>query len=189
MGLFDVVCDVGKNVWDRYTDPLTNFKLSRNSFIDNVFKDHVKPEDGSVVLCDLTVIPGLNLVEMNFEHTGIYVGYNEIIHRDGDGYLERVSPKKFIERLGGLNAAMSIYVACRGEKAIRDPIASGRATRALHDPRQAGYDLLGRNCHHFTRYCVTGKTSCSGLDFTFGSLQILLKERYRLDCWRVWDFE
>lgn len=189
MGLFDVVCDVGKNVWDRYTDPLTNFKLSRNSFIDNVFKDHVKPEDGSVVLCDLTVIPGLNLVEMNFEHTGIYVGYNEIIHRDGDGYLERVSPKKFIERLGGLNAALSIYVACRGEKAIRDPIASGRATRALHDPRQAGYDLLDRNCHHFTRYCVTGKTSCSGLDFTFGSLQILLKERYRLDCWRVWDFE
>lgn len=189
MGIFDVVCDVGKKLWDDCTDPVTNFCLYRNSFIDNVFKDHVTPGYGSVVLCDLSPVPGSTMLDLNFEHTGIYVGCNEIIHRDGDGYLDRVSPKKFIERLGGFNVAMSIYVACRGEKAIMDLLVSGRAERALHDPRQEGYHLLEKNCHHFTRYCITGKHSCSGLDHTFGSLQILLKDRYGLDCWRVWDFE
>ena len=91
---------------------------SRNSFIDNVFRDMVKPKVGSVVMCDLRnlkhqAIAGLIAVATGgvatgaarlalpaLEHSGIYGGGGTIIHRtgDGDGFIEAVDPKKFLAR-------------------------------------------------------------------------------------------
>ncbi|MBD5608542.1 MAG: hypothetical protein HDQ93_06810, partial [Desulfovibrio sp.] len=50
-----------------------------NSLLDNVFRDDVTPSLGSVIHCDLSPILGLSLLNLNAEHTGIYIGNNQII--------------------------------------------------------------------------------------------------------------
>ncbi len=58
--------------------PAINFA---ESFIDNVFRDKVdEPAIGSVVYCDL--VAGFA------DHSGIYIGNNEIVHLNGDGWVE-----------------------------------------------------------------------------------------------------
>jgi len=52
-------------------------------FVDYVFRDHVRPKIGSVVYCDLWMV----------EHSGIYIGNNRIVHLDGSGKIEIVTPK------------------------------------------------------------------------------------------------
>ncbi|HNW16697.1 MAG TPA: hypothetical protein PKM15_08340, partial [bacterium] len=65
------------------------------SFVDNVLRDCVYPVKGSVVYCDLAF--------GSAEHSGIYIGNNEIVHLDGSGNVEIVDPKEFLNRLDGFN--------------------------------------------------------------------------------------
>lgn len=150
-----------------------------SSFIDNVFRDDVTPVVGSVLVCDLTPFA---------DHSGIYIGNGKIVHRSGNGYLEVVSPAAFLDRLDGLNTAISIYVACRNHSPIGSKSIARRAEKALSDHDFLGYDLLNKNCHHFTRYCLTGNTDMWGLDFTFTSLEALLESDFGLNNWRVWKY-
>lgn len=160
-----------------------------NSFIDNVFRDTVKPKLGSVVHCDLSRIPIIGELGLKAEHTGIYVGDGMIIHRDGDGYLDKVTPRQFLNRLDGNNYAISVYVACNGTKPLHIMGAFNRARAALNNPKFEGYDLLNKNCHNFTRYCLTGEfdDEQDELDFTFSALEELLYYEFDMDNWRVWD--
>lgn len=170
-------------------NPYKSYRLSRNSFTDNVFYDTVKPKVGSVVLCDLSPIPGLSLLGLQCEHTGIYAGKDGIIHRNGDGYIEGVSPSEFLERINGRNAAISIYVSSYDDKSISFPNAARRARRALTNSKHDGYNLLWKNCHNFTRYCITGDEDQWGLDFTFSSLEDLLWDDFEFNNWRVWHYK
>lgn len=165
------------------------FDLWTNSFIDNVFRDTVTPKLGSVVHCDLSAIPIIGEFGLKAEHTGIYVGNGMIIHRDGDGYLAKVSPRKFLKRLNGKNCAISVYVSCKGTKPLCIMGAFNRARAALNNQKLNGYDLLNKNCHNFTRYCLTGDfdDEQDELDFTFSSLEELLQDEFDMDNWRVWD--
>ena len=52
------------------------------------FDTKVMPKKGSVLYCDLT---GSFL-----EHSGIYVGDNRIVHLNGKGEIEVVSPAEFL---------------------------------------------------------------------------------------------
>jgi len=152
----------------------------RISILDNVFRDKVKPTLGSVVICDLYA----------FDHSGIYVGNGNIAHRSGDGYIEIVGPEEFMNRLEGYNNAISIYVSCKDKNAIGWRKAAERAKAAAYDcthDQHSGYDLLNRNCHHFTRWCLTGDSDQWGFDFTFFSLEDLLMTKYGMNNWRVWD--
>lgn len=151
-----------------------------SSFIDNVFRDMVSPAIGSVLVCDLTLYA---------DHSGIYIGGGKIVHRSGNGYIEIVTPKQFLRRLDGFNPAISIYVACHDTYPIENFEAARRAIDAVSDPTHSGYDILNKNCHHFTRYCITGDTNQWGLDFTFSSLQRLLVSEYDLNEWRVWNLD
>lgn len=168
---------------------IKNSDLNRNSFVDNVFRDKVVPRPGSVLLCDLSPAPLLHQIGLGAEHTGIYIGENTIIHRDGSGRIEKASPDKFLNRLDGLNCAISVYTACRDLEPFASERACERAIAALDDPERQGYDLLNKNCHHFTRYCLTGDTDQWGFDFTFASLQNLLKNKFLVNNWRVWDYD
>ena len=152
----------------------------RNSFLDHLTNKYVTPEVGSVVLCDLSPVPCLSAIGLNAEHTGIYVGNNEIIHRNGDGYLEKVSPNKFLERLNGKNCAISVYISCKGSNPLNNEKVYNRAICALNDLEHSGYDI--------TRYCLTGETDHCGLDFTFSSLQNLLNKDFGMDNWRIWNY-
>lgn len=145
------------------------------------FRDRVYPAPGSVVVCDLRML----VSPLYFEHTGIADGRGNIIHRDGKGYLARVSPGEFIQRLDGWNGALSIYVACQGEEPVGSGEALARAEAALNDPaHNSGYDLFAKNCHQFTQYCLTGKT---GHTFTFSALENTLGQYFGVDNWRMWD--
>ena len=119
------------------------------------------------------------------------MGGGKIIHRtgDGDGFIEAVDPKKFLARWDGWNCAISVYVSCKGDKAIGWKQAAEQARLALEPghSQHAGYDPLNRNCHHFTRWCLTGDSDQWGLDCSFSSLESLLMDEYGMDNWRVWD--
>lgn len=174
-----VLGPLGKVLVDRVTS-------KRNSFVDNVFRDQVKPVVGSVVCCDLAPLPLDALLGVTADHTGIYVGRGKIAHRDGAGYLKIVSTNEFINRLDGFNAAMSIYVSCNGTKPFGVKAAAQRAREAINDPQHGGYGLVTKNCHQFVQYCLTGNIHDSLTDCTFTSLEELLKA-HGVDNWRVWD--
>jgi len=122
--------------------------FSKRGPIQMFLTDHVIPVRGSIVCCDLAGA---------FEHSGVYVGNGKIIHRDGDGYLDSVSPDTFLKRLSGLNPAVTIFVSCRGDTPVGGEEIACRAEKAMRDKTFAGYDLLSKNCHHFCQYCLTGK--------------------------------
>ena len=77
------------------------------SIYDNIVKDKVYPVEGSILYCDLLF--------GSAEHSGVYIGNNEIVHLDGTGIIEIVTPDEFLGRINGFNSAISIYVSCDGE--------------------------------------------------------------------------
>lgn len=166
----------------------------RSCLIDNVFRDKVKPVFGSVVCCDLSIGPlgplfgaPLTLLDANVDHSGIYVGWGKIAHRDGNGYLKIVSTNEFISRHNGNNCAMSIYVSCKGTKPVGSKHAVNIARSAINDIEHEGYSLLWKNCHQFVQYCITGEIHDSISNCTFSSLQSVIEEKYGFDNWRVWE--
>ncbi len=155
--------------------PLVNLA---ESFIDNTIRDKVKsPRVGSVVYCDLTAGYG--------DHSGVYVGRNRIIHLNGDGKVESVSPKQFIDRLGGFNTAMSIYVSCEGLKPVGSKEVAERA-RSMRG-KWRNYNVLMDNCHQFTAGCLTGDFNNAN-NFLW-MLKGEVEECLGSDTWRVWDIE
>lgn len=149
---------------------------------ETIFAESVRPKVGSVVCCRLARV---------VDHSGIYVGRNRIIHRDGDGFLASVSPEEFVSRLDGLNPSFHIYVACReNAEPIGDPSIARRAREALRDSQlKHGYNLLTKNCHQFTQYCVTGDLDNGIADFTFTNLENVLEREIEFDCWRNWEYD
>ena len=146
------------------------------SFIDNVIRDTVdEPALGSIVYCELLFGTA--------EHSGIYIGNNKIVHLDGDGFIEAVSPKKLLNRLDGFNTARSIYVSCSDTEAIGSKKISKRAKSMI--VQTIDYSLLNNNCHQFTVGCITGDfdNSCRFL----WELKSQAEETLEADTWRIWD--
>ncbi len=124
--------------------------------------DDVVPSEGSIVCCMLAGV---------WDHSGVYVGNGRIIHRDGGGYIDEVSPREFLERLDGRNLAVTIFVACKGKNPTSSREIADRAREALNDPQHEGYNLITKNCHQFCHYCLTGKIDNGIDDFTFTALE------------------
>jgi len=174
--------DVGSGPIVRFPEPVWRVGRPKGrTVIETIFRDGVKPIPGSIVCCDLAGA---------WEHSGVYVGRNRIIHRDGNGYLASVSPEEFLSRLDGLNPAISIHVSCDDDG---DPVGGGwiaeRARAALKSSRlRNGYNLLTKNCHQFCRYCLTGDADGSVFNCSFASLEDLMKDELDFTNWRRWDF-
>lgn len=132
------------------------------------------PAIGSIVYCNLALA---------FEHTGIYVGNNKIVHLNGNGRIEKVSFQKFIERLDGNNLSFSIFCAVdkNGESIGSNKIAE-RALKMVGLRRD--YNVAIDNCHRFTNYCLTGKNS---MITSFTMLEEELKLNYGFANWRAID--
>ena len=62
--------------------------MEGRNIIDIFTNKQVYPVEGSIVSCLLGPV----------DHSGVYVGNNSIIHRDGSGFIAEVSPREFIER-------------------------------------------------------------------------------------------
>lgn len=145
------------------------------SFVDNVLREPALPVRGCVVYCDLAFGTA--------EHSGVYVGDKTIVHLDGSGLIEAVSPERFIDRLDGFNSAVSIYLSCTGGFAAGDAEAARRAERMIGSSRD--YNVLTDNCHRFVYGCLSGDfdNACSSMR----ALKQAAGKRLGTNTWRVWE--
>ena len=142
-------------------------------------KDWVTPIRGSVLYTDLLF--------GYMEHSGIYVGDNEIVELNSNGEIAIVSPSEFIS--GG--TGVHIYVSCCKDiiNPLDDPVPVGGeqiAQRALDMVGEMrNYNILFDNCHQFTAGCLTGNFENSNI-----ALWMLKNECRKIintNCWRFWD--
>lgn len=130
------------------------------------------PAVGSVLYCNLCLIA---------EHTGIYVGDGKVVHLNGNGQIEAVDFRSFMERLEGRNPTISIFCPTDSHgRTIGNKEAAQRALSMVGSRRH--YDLLLDNCHCFTYYCLTGKRLDIG---SFTVLEELLRKKYDFLRWRA----
>lgn len=175
------------------TDPYVNIRLGKplrpkkkkriqetskipfiSSFWDNVFATTVEPIPGSVIYCGL----GFNLVE----HSGIYVGRGRIAHLEGSGYVKSVTRAQFLERLDGLNVAITVYVSSKNGKAVGSPAIAARAKAMIGTKRE--YNLLTNNCHSFAASCIG--TPISSLPSSLGGVKASAEQKLDCDEWLAW---
>lgn len=143
------------------------------STIDNIVRDKVNPKRGSILHCSMYGV----------EHTGIYIGSNQIVDLDGNGNISKKDPKRFIN---GTNA-ISIYVACDDTSVLYSNSIADAAEKSIGDKRK--YDLLADNCHRFAGYCITKDYDSEKLVETFSGLEKIIKNHFspKKFTWRVWD--
>lgn len=153
-------------------DPVNNIK---NSIVDNFIRGNVTPVRGSIVYCSLALGAA--------EHSGIFVGNRKIVHLDGSGNIELVSPRGFLSRLGGFNTAVSIYVSSAGSNSVGGKKIADRAMDMIGGSRK--YNLIFDNCHQFSSGCVTGDFENS--DNFLWMLKNTVEKNIDCDSWRVWD--
>ena len=147
------------------------------SFVDNVFRDTIsEPAIGSVLYCDLAF--GLAA------HSGIYIGDNTIVHLNGDGRVKTTLPDEFLDRLDGLNTAISIYVSCNDTTPVGSESTALRAINAIGNERS--YNILFDNCHQFTTGCLTGDFNNNASNFLW-MLKMKADAHTNANSWRVWD--
>jgi len=115
------------------------------------------------------------------EHSGIYIGNNEIVHLNGDGCIEVVNPKGFMAN----TTAVNIYVSCKGNYVSNLQYVADNAIQMLGSYRN--YNVLIDNCHQFVSGCMTGdfENSCSFMWI----LKDEAKKHLGANTWRHWDDE
>ena len=133
------------------------------------------PVPGTPVYCNLAVVA---------EHTGIYIGDDKIVHLNGDGHIEIVSPREFVSRLDGLNPAVSIYCASRNGKALGKNIIANRARSMVGSTRN--YQVVFDNCHQFTCGCISGdfENPCN----FFWMVETEIRDKFGSFTWAEWDY-
>ena len=134
----------------------------------------LQPVKGSVIYCNLGML----------EHSGIYIGNNEIIHLDGDGCIMKVSPEEFTD---GLAVGENIYLGCRGQSPVGNLEIASRAIKYEKEISTRSYNLLFDNCHQFTSACINGNPE--NTNNFFWMLSDLCKKNLSVDTWCKWDYQ
>ncbi|BCZ19217.1 hypothetical protein NHP190012_08590 [Helicobacter sp. NHP19-012] len=119
------------------------------------------------------------------EHTGIYVGNNQIIHWSENSRVEKCNPEAFLQ--GGGDLALSIYVSCKGTEPIGSLEVAQRArVQVGHGIDERGpYDPLVNNSHRFVIECLSGQ-ECQE-DLLVKDPIEYCKVFLGADNWRVWE--
>lgn len=131
-------------------------------------QDGVKPVLGSVVYCDLAFGYA--------EHSGIYVGNDEIVHLNANGWIEKVSTGEFIDN----TTALTFYVSSRDDNAVGSYAVADRALSRVN--QKSRYSLLADNCHRFTSSCLTG--NINNTDSFLWMLKVTAYQTIQAECWR-----
>ena len=162
------------------------------NWIDDTFRDKVIPVEGSVLYVDLYVVA---------EHSGIYIGNNEISNIVVDGFTESIveksSPKDFTD---SSKMYSKIYVSCDKDGAVGNKRVSQYAQKSVGD--SGFYGLVFSNCHVFSQKCVNKantKNNTSDIfdaigvdetwEYTIGSLKKTARQKLNATKWRLWDWE
>jgi len=178
---FDTIVGDGKhsdkNILERAEYLLVPECLKENSLICHAIHDHVTPKKGSILRCELAC--GLA------DHTGVYIGYDQIVELNGSGKIKTVSYGQFLSS-SSIKTGISIYVACD-----KDAIPLSDSSIANYAKSKVGqkvnYDSASNNCHGFTSECIMQSNASSVL---FHELESVISKEmnYNDDIkWRVWD--
>ncbi|WP_158654135.1 C40 family peptidase, partial [Helicobacter ailurogastricus] len=114
------------------------------------------------------------------EHTGIYVGSNQIIHWSENSKVETCNPEAFLQMGGDL--ALSIYVSCIGSSQVA---LRARAQVGHGIDERGPYDPLVNNSHRFVIECLSGQ-ECKEDPLVKDPIEYC-KVYLGADNWRVWD--
>ena len=166
-------------------------------FIDSTLRDHVTPEFGSVLYCDLL---------FGAEHSGIYAGDGNISNIVVDNLIMADStvrlstPGSFTSKS---KLGKRIYVSCDKNGAVGNTSAGQHAHKKLHEKRF--YGLVWQNCHNFSEECInTIEKSTNSkafiktfdisdhsnpLNFSFARLKSAAHEKLGATKWRLWDWD
>lgn len=174
-------------------NPLTKLGVKCiKTFIDYKFREKVVPVKGSVLYSDLYI---------GAEHSGIYIGNNEIsnivVNNFAESCVEKSSPYEFTDKS---YLHKNIYVSCDSKGAVGDEDVCREAVSSLGD--KGFYGLIFKNCHEFSEKCVEkSKKNFSLLkDFQFPDIdetwertikKLKAKSRKKLGAtkWKLWDWQ
>ncbi|MCK8825789.1 VWA domain-containing protein [Fuchsiella alkaliacetigena] len=162
------------------------------SWIDNKYREKVVPIEGSVLYSDL--LGGV-------EHSGIYIGDNQISNIKSGGIAEGVvkksSPRNFTKRS---LMHKKIYVSCDKNGAVGDREVSQGAKDHIGD--RSFYGLVFNNCHSFSSKCLDYSKQNYTFNSTFELRDIdetweptvkLLKQKAKKKLgatkWKLWDWK
>lgn len=154
--------------------------------VDNYLFDKVEPIVGSVLYVDF--VASLSIIQ----HSGIYIGNNEIVHLNGDGLVEIVPPEDFVSGWGGFKCGSSIYVSCNETTPVGTLSVANFARREVG--KHYNYKIYKFNCHHFVSNALSGinveERHITGTEHAFSSLtgvKVLARQCLNSNNWRVWD--
>lgn len=164
---------------------------SIKSWIDDKFRSKVTPMKGSVLYSDLYG---------GVEHSGIYIGNNEISNIVVTGMAEakvkKSRPKDFTNKAFRYK---KIYVSCDKNGAVgNNDVCEGAKS---HIGERSFYGLVFSNCHSFSKKCVNySKDEYSRGIFSFGDmdetweptikdLKNTAKRKIGATKWRLWDWK
>lgn len=128
------------------------FTSLAESFVKNVIMDKATPQVGSILKVDLWGGAAA--------HTGVYIGNGEIVELyedNGIGEIRIVRPNRFLhgEPDSLVRTGSFIYCACEDNVALGATEIAERAKNAVGEKHI--YELVGKNCHAFVSYCITGR--------------------------------
>lgn len=119
-----------------------------------------------------SLMPGsIVVVGLGFflEHTGVYIGNNQVVELYGDGSINLISLREFL--MGGYKSDISprtglgVFTACYKGKVIASEKVAFRAKELIG--KRIEYHILKNNCHMFAGYCFSGKDFQKNTDCTF----------------------
>lgn len=113
------------------------------------------------------------------EHSGIYVGNNEVVHLNKYGAVRKVSVEEFISG----TSARNIYVSSKQGKAAGSKLVCQTALNMIGEYRS--YNFLLDNCHQFTSGCLTGDFENADNFLCF--LKHTVSEVLKADEWNLWQ--
>ena len=156
-------------------NPLTESVMKNvERLVNTLTCQSVVPLPGTPLLVNLAVA---------IEHSGVYLGNEEVAELHGSGNLRKVSLEGF--RDGGDGSAVRtgafIYAACdkRTGKPLESAGAAEMALTAVGNAKKLSYNILFNNCHLFAATCLLESTPgkwSSGL-FTIAGLEEVISAR------------
>lgn len=161
------------------------------SYIDNIFREKVIPIRGSVVYSDLYV---------GVEHSGIYIGNNEIanivVDSFAESHVEKSSPEEFSDKSF---LHKKIYVSCDSKGPVGNREVCDGAIKHLGE--RGFYGLIFKNCHEFSGKCVDYSKENYNLknlfqlndidetwERTIKKLKSKSKKKLGAIKWKLWDW-
>ena len=126
-------------------DKKNEFPYDSTYSLKNIFKDNsISLKQGAIVFCKLAG---------EFEPTGIFIGDNQIIELNGDGYIKKVSINEFLNS-SLIRTGLDLYTFVDKDNDLLYSYSFYLNAKDILNSRR-NYNVAFDNCHQFTSGCIT----------------------------------